>query len=91
MGFTWLSTYAEADGSEYQVPISTCINACLDLHTQHNNIRYDTLLHNCRITQPAANMPKIVRLTLFKIDNKDTVQEAINMYSTLAQDATKVR
>ncbi|KNG45907.1 stress responsive a b barrel domain-containing protein [Stemphylium lycopersici] len=34
-------------------------------------------------------MPKIVRLTLFKIGDQNTVQEAIKMYSTLAQDAKK--
>ncbi|EMD93441.1 hypothetical protein COCC4DRAFT_191766 [Bipolaris maydis ATCC 48331] len=34
-------------------------------------------------------MPKIVRLTLFKIGDKDTIQEVIGLYSTLAQDATK--
>ena len=36
-------------------------------------------------------MPKIVRLTLFKIKDKDLVKEAIQMYNTLAQDAKKVR
>ena len=36
-------------------------------------------------------MPKIVRLTLFKIPDQDLVKEAIQMYNTLAQDAKKVR
>jgi hypothetical protein len=36
-------------------------------------------------------MPKIVRLTLFKIPDESMVQEAIQMYNTLAQDAKKVR
>jgi hypothetical protein len=34
-------------------------------------------------------MPKIVRLTLFKLP-QDLVNEAIQMYNTLAQDAKKV-
>ena len=36
-------------------------------------------------------MPKIVRLTLFKIPDQDLFKEAIQMYNTLAQDAKKVR
>lgn len=36
-------------------------------------------------------MPKIVRLTLLKVADKDTIQQAINHYSTLTQDAKKVR
>jgi hypothetical protein len=36
-------------------------------------------------------MPKIVRLTLFKIPDEGMVKEAIQMYNTLAQDAKKVR
>ena len=36
-------------------------------------------------------MPKIVRLTMFKIPDQDTVNDAIKMYNTLAQDAKKVR
>jgi hypothetical protein len=35
-------------------------------------------------------MPKIVRLTLFKIPDETTVKEAVKSYSTLAQDAKKV-
>ncbi|EOA91889.1 hypothetical protein ACJQWK_03600 [Exserohilum turcicum] len=34
-------------------------------------------------------MPKIVRLTLLKVADKDTIQQAINHYSTLTQDAKK--
>jgi hypothetical protein len=40
---------------------------------------------------PTVKMPKIVRLTLFKIPDQDMVKEAIQMYNTLAQDAKKVR
>lgn len=35
-------------------------------------------------------MPKIVRLTLFKIPDPAHVQEAVQKYSTLSQDAVKV-
>ncbi|KAF1938800.1 hypothetical protein EJ02DRAFT_383011 [Clathrospora elynae] len=34
-------------------------------------------------------MPKIIRLTLFKIPEEAMVKEAIKMYNTLAQDAKK--
>jgi hypothetical protein len=36
-------------------------------------------------------MPKIVRLTLLKITDTEAIQLAIQKYSTLAQDAKKVR
>jgi hypothetical protein len=36
-------------------------------------------------------MPKIVRLTLFKIPDEEMIKEAVQMYNTLAQDAKKVR
>lgn len=36
-------------------------------------------------------MAKIVRLTLFKLDDPAVVQEAIQKYSTLTQDAKKVK
>lgn len=35
-------------------------------------------------------MPKIVRLTLFKLPDEELIQEAIKKYSTLSQDAVKV-
>jgi hypothetical protein len=35
-------------------------------------------------------MPKIVRLTLLKVTDDDTIQQAIQKYSTLTKDATKV-
>lgn len=35
-------------------------------------------------------MPNIVRLTLFKIPDPAVIQEAIQKYSTLTQDAVKV-
>lgn len=35
-------------------------------------------------------MPKIVRLTLMKITDTETIQQAIQKYSTLTQDAKKV-
>jgi hypothetical protein len=38
-----------------------------------------------------ATMPKIVRLTLFKIPDEGTVKEAVQKYATLVQDAKKVR
>ncbi|KAF1829251.1 hypothetical protein BDW02DRAFT_510396 [Decorospora gaudefroyi] len=34
-------------------------------------------------------MPKIVRLSLFKIPDPEMIKEAIQMYNTLAQDAKK--
>jgi hypothetical protein len=36
-------------------------------------------------------MPKIVRLTLMKVTDAETIQQAIQKYSTLTQDAKKVR
>lgn len=36
-------------------------------------------------------MPKIVRLTLFKLPDSTVIEEAIQKYSTLSQDAQKVR
>ncbi len=36
-------------------------------------------------------MPKIVRMTLFKLTDTEVIQEAIQKYSTLSQDAVKVR
>lgn len=36
-------------------------------------------------------MPKIVRLTLFKLPDEGTVKEAVQKYATLCQDAKKVR
>jgi hypothetical protein len=36
-------------------------------------------------------MPKIVRLTLLKLTDPETIQQAIQKYSTLTQDAKKVR
>jgi hypothetical protein len=50
---------------------------------------YHTFLHT--ETEQVAKMPKIVRLTLFKIPDEGMVKEAIQMYNTLAQDAKKVR
>lgn len=35
-------------------------------------------------------MPNIVRLTLFKLSDEVVIQEAIQKYSTLSQDAQKV-
>lgn len=35
-------------------------------------------------------MPKILRLTLFKIPDAAHVEEAVKKYSTLTQDAVKV-
>jgi hypothetical protein len=35
-------------------------------------------------------MPKIIRLTLFKIPEDAAIQEAVKKYSTLTQDAVKV-
>ena len=36
-------------------------------------------------------MPKVMRLTLFKLPDEEVVKSAIEMYNTLAQDAKKVR
>jgi hypothetical protein len=36
-------------------------------------------------------MPKIVRITLLKIDDAEAIQQGIQKYSTLIQDAKKVR
>jgi len=36
-------------------------------------------------------MPKIIRLTLFKIPDETHINEAIEKYSSLTQDAVKVR
>ena len=37
------------------------------------------------------SMPKIVRLTLFKIPDQTHINQAIQKYATLTQDAVKVR
>jgi hypothetical protein len=53
------------------------------------NFEQHPLLHTA--TLQAAKMPKIVRLTMFKIPDKEMITEAIQMYNTLAKDAKKVR
>jgi len=35
-------------------------------------------------------MPRILRLTLFKLNDTPHVQEAVELFSTLTQDALKV-
>ncbi|RMZ74611.1 stress responsive a b barrel domain-containing [Pyrenophora seminiperda CCB06] len=39
--------------------------------------------------QQPAKMPKIMRLTLFKLPDQELVKSAIEMYNSLAQDAKK--
>jgi hypothetical protein len=36
-------------------------------------------------------MPQIIRITLMKVTDADTIQQAIKKYSTLTQDAKRVR
>jgi hypothetical protein len=36
-------------------------------------------------------MPNIVRITLLKLADAETIQQALQKYSTLTQDAKKVR
>jgi hypothetical protein len=94
----WLSTYAEARGSDTQFLLYTYTLLSMFEHVRTptstpslDSIIQQILLSTRRIPQRAANMPKVVRLTLFKIGDKDAIQQTITKYGTLAQDATKVR
>jgi hypothetical protein len=46
---------------------------------------------NQRTTSINSNMSKIVRTTLFKLTDTAVIKEAVQKYSTLSQDAIKVR
>ncbi|KAI4622430.1 uncharacterized protein J4E87_006372 [Alternaria ethzedia] len=53
-------------------------------------MEYTTTTPTLKSPDPTTvKMPKIVRLTMFKIPDQDMVKEAIQMYNTLAQDAKK--
>jgi hypothetical protein len=93
--FLWLSSPTPSSDEEtLQYAISPHTLIYIHQPTTKDPAHYSTkhdLFFIYTKSQQAAKMPKVVRLTLFKIPDEGMVKEAIQMYNTLASDAKKVR